>query len=478
MKISDITYQHPLHETFSVLDEIKMSPATLASLAAEANAVAGLEFELIVPDIVDMDQQESEIDFSKDTAPRSIDHVVEFFTDNTGLNSSRTLQKLRKLMQRDYERWVEENNVEPNTDNQQHWFESIGISALSEIPDVYFLSGVMWTHFTEPIDGPDLKSLSEEFAHVINRRTTYGAYSAGKDTQTDNYRVELDGTLKSANPEDHGVEIVSPALPLNDMVEDFRKVVSWAHERGCYTGAEYNTGLHMNVSIPVYSKRNIDYVKTVLFLGDQYVLEKFNRAANEYCVSALSKIRSIIDSDPQKVAGALEIMGSHLSTIAGKFVHESETTKYTSVSLKDNRVEFRGPGGDWLGKDLEEMITTLYRFVVALDIGCDRTKHQREYYTKLYKLLTNGTGDPMVQLFAEYKSGKLKPADINARLSTVRQQKPVSKIPVAWTVTHAGSNHSGKFNASTEKLALEMARVEWDMPKLKYPDEQFVVAKT
>jgi len=45
-------------ETFSVLSEIDMSPTSLRQLAANTGAIAGMEFEMYVPDVSDEDDEE------------------------------------------------------------------------------------------------------------------------------------------------------------------------------------------------------------------------------------------------------------------------------------------------------------------------------------------------------------------------------------------------------------------------------------
>ena len=89
----------------------------------------------------------------------------------------------------------------------------------------------------------------------------------------------------------------------------------------------------------------------------------------------------------------------------------SQGLKYVSVNLHDNYVEFRSPGGDWLNYDFEVLANTLRRFVVALDAAMDPQKYQREYYSKLYKLLTPDDkslqGQSVVDLFARSAAGAL-----------------------------------------------------------------------
>jgi hypothetical protein len=62
------------------LFEINMSPSNLRAEAAKTGAIAGMEFEMIVPDVKGNDP-EMEPDYDSDERCRSIDDAVEFFHD-------------------------------------------------------------------------------------------------------------------------------------------------------------------------------------------------------------------------------------------------------------------------------------------------------------------------------------------------------------------------------------------------------------
>jgi hypothetical protein len=141
--------------------------------------------------------------------------------------------------------------------------------------------------------------------------------------------------------------------------------------------------------------------------------------SNTYAASAIGKVKNLIRDNPDRAAEVLAKMKSHLEQGADKAVesttrniHGNYTNKYTSINLKDNRIEFRSPGGDWLGeyrRDPGKLVNTMLRFVVALDAAMDPQKYRKEYLTKLYKLLNpKGQKDEygeMVEQFAKYVTG-------------------------------------------------------------------------
>ena len=64
----------------TLLNEVKMSPVYLKQLAKGIDAAAGMEFEMIVPN-VSGSAGESEPDYGEDERTYSIDNVLGFFGD-------------------------------------------------------------------------------------------------------------------------------------------------------------------------------------------------------------------------------------------------------------------------------------------------------------------------------------------------------------------------------------------------------------
>jgi hypothetical protein len=218
--------------------------------------------------------------------------------------------------------------------------------------------------------------------------------------------VEPDGSLNSPDErEDSGLEIISPPMPLDQTLIALRTVVDWANGVGdAYTNE--TTGLHIGVSLP-YKGSSIDYVKLILFMGDRYVLEKFDRAANGFCRSALEKLQSYSstlrrhtnESVPvrqmagqERIAAAMDLMRKNLVELAERYVKgDIGLSKYTSAHIKDGYIEFRSPGGDYLSLDSREngeLENTMLRFARAMHIAGRPDLERKEYSKKLYKLLS------------------------------------------------------------------------------------------
>ena len=299
---------------------------------------------------------------------------------------------------------------------QSEWLEDAGLSSMSDIENRYQITWPHWTTFDDGGDGRTAAEVADSFDNYLGRGVKVGGYH-GVDRNTSAYIVEPDGSLAPDDSDDTGLEFVSPPLSIPEMISDLKKVASWAEAEGCYTNR--STGLHMNISVSNFNRDNIDYIKLAVLCGDEYILKEFGRMSNTYCTSAISKVRDRIKQDPAQAQALLDQMRSHLQQGADQAVesttrniHPNYTQKYTSINLKDNRIEFRSPGGDWLGeyrKDPGKLVNTMLRFVVALDAALDPEKYRKEYLTKLYKLLNpKGQRDEygdMIEQFARYVTG-------------------------------------------------------------------------
>jgi len=489
------------------LFELKMSPSNLARMAKDIDARAGLEFEMYVPNVnADDEEFESEPDYDADESfptGRGWRRDVEEFFRGGDMSSPRVLivRALDELNENFYEYVGEQEYAYVNSDAGQEraleiaadnvseddfdtteeyeaalreyltdnadeisdqladefrgdldslfeeWLDDQGIGTMADFATEY---GLEWPYWTQQPDdyssgSIDMDTVARDFSDAIGRRVKTGGYHSGAYSQTDNYRIETDSSLSDADDYgDAGLEFVSPPLTIPEMLEDIDKVAKWANRVGAYTNS--STGLHMNVSVPGYSMQQLDYVKLAVFLGDNYILEQFGREGNTYCRSALNKIKAEVKKDPARLESMLKSMQGELNSIASKIVHTGSTDKYTSINTQSNRVEFRGPGNDWLGElaDGKNLIqNTLLRTVVALDIAMKPEAFRQEYMKKLYKVLTptefagargerqeritRDTQD-VVSLFAKYAAGELPKAALKSFVKQLRLERG-KKLP-------------------------------------------------
>jgi len=537
--------------TETTLNEVDMSPSNLRQVAASIGATAGMEFEMIVPNVtVEGDREE---DFDMDERASSFDNIFDFFNagDDNSIRDVRTMiEGLRdgfweysseivseRFYSREgrkyFEEYVEDDfdvdaaretarediseaNPELDTDSseyaelvgermeelKQEWLDSEwddqgdaferareefenaeyetidesdylysqGWRYMSDIP--YSDYDIFWPYYTEDSDN-DATEAAESFSQAVGRKVNVSSSYHGERVEGE-YTVEPDGSLSPDDSDDGGLEFVSPPLPLDEMLKDLNNTVAWAKEYGCYTNK--STGLHMNVSVPNFSRQNLDYVKLAILLGDEYILSQFGRLSNGYAASAMGKVKDIIQSSPAKAGAALEKMKMALAGEAAKIIHNGNTNKYTSINTKDGYIEFRSPGGDWLNEDIPKLENTLLRFVVALDAACDPEKHKQEYLKKLYKLLEPSMDEygDMVRDFSNYVSGVggapeevvknfRRAALANLQKSnTMKKEKDADAAkhpePIKWDILNAAGNPithqvTARYQASAEEMA-------------------------
>jgi hypothetical protein len=212
---------------------------------------------------------------------------------------------------------------------------------------------------------------------------------------------------------------------VDEMLSDIDRVSKWAKAAGAYTND--STGLHMNVSVP--AQQNLDFVKLAMFLGDNYILEQFGREGNTYCKSIFNKIRKSAQGEPSRVAEMMRQFQGGLNQLASKILHTGNTEKYSSINNRGGWIEFRGPGGDWLGEDLGPVKNTLLRAVVATDIATKPDEYKQEYYKKLYKTLNPKGDDDTIQYFARYAAGELPQSALKAFVRNIQAKRQMDKVP-------------------------------------------------
>ena len=537
-----------------IINEINMSPAGLRSLAADINAQAGMEFEMIVPGANqgddDYDDDYRETDYDQDESINSIQDAYDFFYDGD-FNSRSDVERLRKKMTEDYYDWLSgklgdkweegkeeaiydwlrynaapsevfgdilgqepnesgdypdptkddyynaaakviEDRIDPwyeeaeqdfndnfyqTANMEDEWLEDENINTMQDVEVKY---NIIWPHYSTPereTGGVSIEDAADSFARAIGREVqasnNYHSRSITRPSATElHYVVEPDGSLEADEDEDGGLEFVSPALPINELLDDLKKVKAWADKTGCYTND--STGLHINVSVPNWKgdMAQLDYVKLAVLMGDEYVLNEFGRAGNTYAKSALIMVKEHIAQRPEDTKALLDKMREHLNASAAKAIHSGSTNKYTSINTKTGYIEFRSPGGDWLNENFDKIENTLYRFVVALDAAVDESKYKQEYAKKLYKLLTGNDRDATntMAYFAKYAAGELPQAALKSFIKQAQFERKAGKEPngkkMWYRIDKEGRGKSGasvEVVATSKEEALQKAASEWSL---------------
>ena len=337
-----------------------------------------------------------------------------------------------------------------SVDDDSGFFSDQGWRWMSDIANHFDL---MWPVMTVTgsgegsFDYSNAQNLAADLEERLGVKTkvSSGYHSASRDEET--WIFEPDSSLDSDDSENMPVEVVSPPMPLQQCLTMMADFFNWAEDNGAY--ANSSTGFHMGVSLP-YTGGSVDYLKLALFLGDEYILKEFGRSANTYCEAAMKKIRQRIKGTD--VSGAMELMRNNLLELAQKQleINNHGFGKYTSINPQGGvdstrpekerparYIEFRSAGGTNYFEDIEKLQNTLMRYARAMSIAANPSAERREYYTKLYKLLTparEATGG--VELFTEYAAGKINRTELKRRWaeSALAKDAPELSQPGDWVV--------------------------------------------
>jgi hypothetical protein len=362
------------------------------------------------------------------------------------------------------------DNFYQNADMEQEWLRSEGIRYMSDVSDSY--TQLNWPHYTSASSGGrSIDEVADSFGKAIGRPINSSERYHGATRQPGKYVVEPDGSLTGDNPGDAGLEFVSPPLPVSELMSDLQKVKEWADSNNCYTNE--STGLHINVSVPGLkdTAQNLDYVKLALLLGDEAVLKKFGRDGNTYCKSAIEIVKQRVRQQPEDAEALLTKMKTHLADMASKAIHSGNTQKFTSINTKGGYVEFRSPGGDWLGENFELIEPTLLRFVVALDAAIDPEKYRQEYLKKLYQILVPKGPTDTLSYFAKFAAGELPKSALKSFVRQAQLERTVKKQPGPtgkkywWRVGRPGYGASVEVVATSKEEAIALGKKaypEWD----------------
>ena len=381
----------------------------------------------------DEDDQE---DFFKDAdeAHENYDTAYYAVLDEVKNDVDRIIDRQGEIYNTVYDEFMEDQPTEDQS--EQDWLSG-EMAYMSDVQSTfnYVRSGhyLDWPYYTSTDYGSSdsIESIASNFENAIGRNVEWAKdYHKAPRPKGDDYKhyiIEPDGSIETQGQGGAGLEFISPPLPLNSVIEDLHKVKKWADDNGCYTND--STGLHCNISLPNYSIDNLDYVKLALLVGDEYVLETFGRMSNEYCISAIQKIKNTAKSSPDQVDKMFKYLHNTLNGIASKLLYNYNTQKFTSINVKPDRIEFRGAGGDYLDKNFNSIEQTIYRFVVALDAALDPAKYRNDYLKKLYKVFKAKKADDndMLQLFIRHATGEMPTAALKSFLRQAQLERSTKK---------------------------------------------------
>lgn len=456
---------------------------------------------------------------------RSYDIIFNYVVDNMSDDDIRQVldldedQEITDDHREDAARTIDETSVDPyysirdsemedyvsnNVVTESEWLDAANLNMMSDVARLYRVSMPTSDEDTGELTGEVLERISKQLEPWIQMPVKYstkyhGVPRVSVDAPPENryWIIEPDSSLtKPRRPGDYGIEIISPPISVEEMVEKISSVKKFMQQNGAYTSKgegkdlDGSTGLHMNVGLRGIAADNIDYVKLVLLLGDDYVLDQFERSTSRYSVPALSTIKGEITADD--AAKYLEQIRSGMQSQAlsalNKMAKFRAGSHHFSAHFIQNAdrfyVEFRSPGGNWDEKTADELSAFLRRFVITLDAASRPEAFKKEYLSKLNRLLTSRlpkSSLDTIQYFSRFSAKELPKQALKSFVKQAQLQRQVQRnqLPpgkkIEWEVLQRDNLNQQNYSsvmviAATADEAIEQARNSSSTWRIFRPD--------
>lgn len=238
-----------------------------------------------------------------------------------------------------------------------------------------------------------LEEWGEENGESLDVR--YGDYHEwGGDTTQDYWRVENDTSIEGIGAK---AEIISPVYSSpREMIREMFSLFKYFEENNVDTNV--TTGLHVTMSMSNEDAGELNPLKLAVLLGDQYLLDQFDRRDNSYTVSQMDKIESFLKSRSRYMKSQDETDElddrSNISEIEEIISAGLDMGKFTSINFKSNSnpagnqlVEFRIAGNRRYHLDSDKVSKAVVRYAATLQAAYDPNAYRSDYLKAIQKLI-------------------------------------------------------------------------------------------
>lgn len=233
-----------------------------------------------------------------------------------------------------------------------------------------------WSSKNSSVKGVDVKD--------IDTATNYTKWTVDKD-------VSVYGTGMS-------VEIVSPAFNTpQKMIEEMKTLFEYLGEKNIKTNE--TTGLHVTMSLNTDTTVDLNPLKLVLLLKDQYLLQQFKRRINEFTPSQ----QDSVEKYAKALLDANEVDTKDIRQLEKVLMAGISAEKYTSVNFKKDEfsqkpflndrgnqlIEFRIAGNAkyHLNKNFDKIKSSIVKYASALNAAYDPEQYKKEYIKSIVKVI-------------------------------------------------------------------------------------------
>ena len=437
-----------------VVTELNMAPGNLAKFAATAtNMMAGFEAEVILPgEYRDDDDQEQDLDRDEPINNNTTESDIRNFFDMPGRDilDRRLIKEFDKFVTERRDAYIDDNysneeqslrdndpDVEWDDDELQdavmdtllddfekfyipelgEYLREQGVYSMATLADSY--SGFGWPHWkTQSTFSVAAEPYAEDFAAKMQVNYEVGDDYDSVTRTNDTWIFEPDSSINPTSGH-MGIEIISPPMPVTEMLTKMNQTFAWVKANGGITNK--SCGFHVGVSIKGLTADKVDYVKLALFLGDNYVLEKFGRAAANYARSSYDMLRTKVSTnDP--LSGRIFALKKGLVQSVSTMIAVKNERRHMSINVNDDYIEFRSMGGNYLDQ-IKDVNDTVLRYVRAFAVAADPQAHKQEYMKKLSQFL-NPQNLANMNPFVYYAAGMLTKDQL---ISSVKREKELQR---------------------------------------------------
>lgn len=227
------------------------------------------------------------------------------------------------------------------------------------------------------------------------------------------------------------LELVSPVLPAKEAIGELMSVYKFLQQPDYETTEE--EGLHINVSIKGKTWEDYDHLKAVLFLGEENLLQQFDREDNEWAEPQVQRLRQALSKMSHKymptAGGNREIdpyavirdknIQRFAKEVADNVFNKTRYRGYNVEKMypndegkRGNYIEFRLLGNAGYEYRMKETLDAIGRYAFVMEAGTS-DKYDREYKTKL------------ARIFAQSDMKDINDAEFNAMVRIINQKQAV-----------------------------------------------------
>lgn len=222
-----------------------------------------------------------------------------------------------------------------------------------------------------------------------------------------------------------GFELVSPAMPIQQALATLKRLFEFMNKQGIYTNI--TTGFHVGVSVPE-GMRDINRLKLLMLLDEQFVADAFDRSLNTYTQSHVDLLRKQIAKAQSQ--GRDWVQSRKIQQLINSLQSRIDVQKYRTVNfskLKQGYLEFRIMGNQDYHKNYSVVRYFILRYAAVVLAALDPTAFEKEYQQQVARMVA----DALQKANPEFPDLVSKYAVLGAGKNTDRHQNYLERIHAA-----------------------------------------------